>query len=130
VVVVMVPVRIEKVGIEFCGPIQVESADFQHLLDLDLRAGRAVDHREGIDRANALLRFREFLRRGEVAFVQQDHISKSHLLLGLMGFADMSRDGAHPLQSPHRSPPSARAVPHPQKMSAPPAPDRPSQLSR
>ena len=50
-----------------------------------------MDDGKGVDGADALLGFLQLPGSREVALVEDDHIGKCHLLLGLVRLADMSR---------------------------------------
>ncbi len=72
----------EKLRIDLHGPVEIKATDIEDLFDFDLCVGRAVDFGQRIHVADALLQSIEFFRRCEIAFVQQNDVGKSDLLLG------------------------------------------------
>ena len=72
--------------------IEIESADVEHTLDGDIGIAGSENFRSAIDRTNTSLDTLELRFAHEIDLVEQDHISESNLLAGLLHFIEMLLD--------------------------------------
>src|SRR6185437_7256554 len=81
--VVISAVAVQKSRLDFEDAVEIEGVAVQHFVERDLGALRLVQPGVRIDAANAGLDVAQFFGRDQVRLVEQDHIGKRDLVLGL-----------------------------------------------
>src|SRR6185369_7522119 len=81
--IVVMAFPFQKIGLDRQNAIKIEGVTAEHFTDVYLCAFRAMEPRIGIQPADARFQLPQFLRRHQIGLVQQDHVGKGDLVLGL-----------------------------------------------
>jgi len=84
--------RLEELGVDFDGAVEVEAADVEDAVEGDVGVLSAMNFRDGVDRTDAGLEGREFGGGDEIGFVENYDVSEGELLHGFVVGTEVLKD--------------------------------------